>query len=270
MNAALVEYPRELFYPGLVSMTPDRAIRLAGASPEEAGEDALLRELFLAPEDAVVLCVYGGVRATARNPFEAALAARLASLARHSLLDPDTGEIYSSERFVADAFAILSPHRAQNSAILAEMARLGLAAEERPVVDTVERMQGNEREMIVVSYGVADREYAEAEAEFLLDANRFNVSITRARAKLVVLVSQAVLDALPAEEAVLTGSMALKGYVEHCGDAVREVVLEGPAGEPVGARIHYRRLAARAEPGPLSRHDRAAGLLSPLPPPTAL
>jgi hypothetical protein len=270
MNAALVEYPRELFYPGLVSMTPARAIRLAGKRLEEAEEDALLRELFLAPEDAVVLCVYDGIRATARNPFEAALAARLTSLARRSLLDPETGDLYSSQRFAAEAFAVLSPHRAQNSAILAEMARLGLAAEETPVVDTVERMQGNEREMIVVSYGVADREYAEAEAEFLLDANRFNVSITRARAKLVVLVSQAVLDALPADEAVLTGSMALKGYVEHCGDAVRRVVMEGPAGELVEVRIHYRRLVAPAEPGPVSRHDRAAGLLSPLPPPTAL
>jgi hypothetical protein len=131
-------------------------------------------------------------------------------------------------------------------------------------------MQGNEREMIVVSYGVADREYAEAEAEFLLDPNRFNVSITRARAKLIVLVSQAVLDALPADEAVLSGSMALKGYVEHCRDAVREAVMAGPGGEPISVRLHYRRLAAPAEAGPLSRHDRAAGLLSPLPPPTAL
>jgi hypothetical protein len=270
MNAALVDYPRDLFYPGLVSMTPDRAIRLAGAGPDEAEGDALLRELFLAPEDAVVLCVYGGVRATARNPFEAALAARLAALARRSLLDPETGELYPAQRFVTEGCAVLSPHRAQNSAILAEMARLGLAAEETPVVDTVERMQGNEREMIVVSYGVADREYAEAEAEFLLDANRFNVSITRARAKLVVLVSQAVLDALPADESVLTGSMALKGYVEHCGDAVRRVVMEGPGGEPVEARILYRRLAARPESDALSRHDRVAGLLSPLPPPIAL
>jgi predicted flap endonuclease-1-like 5' DNA nuclease len=270
MNAALVEYPRDLFYPGLVSMTPDRIIRLAGAAPEEAGDDALLRELFLAPEDAVVLCVYDGVRATARNPFEAGLAARLVNLARRSLLDPETGDLYSPQRFVADAFAVLSPHRAQNSAILAEMARLGLAAEERPIVDTVERMQGNEREMIVVSYGVADREYAESEAEFLLDANRFNVSVTRARAKLVVLVSQAVLDALPADEAVLTGSMALKGYVEHCSDAVRRVVMEGPAGEPIEVRIHYRRLAAPTETDPISRHDRAVGLLSPLPPPTPL
>ena len=243
MNAALVEYPREIFYPGLLSMTPHRALQLAPAGGDD--EDALLRELFLAPDDAVVLCVHSGPRATARNPFEAALVARLAHLARHSLVDPDSGEIFGAERFVSEAFAVLSPHRAQNSAILAEMRRHGLAPHETPVVDTVERMQGNEREMIVVSYAVADREYAESEAEFLLDPSRFNVSITRARAKLIVLVSQAVLDALPGEESVLSGSMALKGYVEHCHHASHHAVLTGPDGEAVSVHLHYRRLSGR-------------------------
>jgi hypothetical protein len=244
MNAALVEYPRELFYPGLVSMVPGRRLLVGGPAGEDVEEDALLREAFLDPGDAVVLCTYAGVRGTARNPFEAGLAARLARLARPSLLDPATGAPYSDAAFAERAFAVLAPHRAQNAAILSEMRRLGMRPEETPVVDTVERMQGNEREMIVVSYAVADREYAEAEAEFLLDPNRFNVSVTRARAKLVVLVSEEVLDALPADEAVLSGSMALKGYVQHCRDAARDLVLPGPGGEPVRARLHCRRLPA--------------------------
>lgn len=263
MNAALVEYPRALFYPGLHSVTPGRTLGLAPAEAGEDAGDALLRELFLRPDDAIVLCVYTGFRATARNLFEASLAARLTRAARRSLLDPSTGERYTDERFVSEALAVLSPHRAQNSAILAELARLGLSPAETPIVDTVERMQGNEREMIVVSYGVADREYAESEAEFLLDPMRFNVAITRARARLVVLVSQAVLDALPAEHAVLAGSMAIKGYVKHCHHAHRGIVLPGPEGEPIALTLHYRRLSRS-----LSRHDRANGLLSRLPPDT--
>ncbi|HET7321742.1 MAG TPA: ATP-binding protein, partial [Longimicrobiaceae bacterium] len=233
MNAALVRYPRELFYPGLVSMVPERRVAETGG----AGEDELLRDLFLHPNDAVVLCTYDGVRATARNAFEARLVARLAKLARESLLDPGTGSPYGPDAYAGEALAILSPHRAQNSAILAELRALGFAPGEMPVVDTVERMQGNEREMIIVSYAVADREYAEAEAAFLLDPNRFNVSITRARAKLIVLVSEAVLDAVPADEAVLTGSMALKGYADHCADAERVAEVEG-----VKIRCRYRRL----------------------------
>jgi DNA replication ATP-dependent helicase Dna2 len=239
MNRVLVEYPRSLFYTGLFSADPEQRVRVA--TPAAAGDDPL-RELFLDPDDAVVLCTYRGARGTARNAFEAGLAARLVALARRALLDPATGEPFAPERFVAEALAVISPHRAQNAAILAELHALGLAPAELPVVDTVERMQGNERQMIVVSYAVADREYAEAEAEFLLDPNRFNVAITRARAKLVVLVSQEVLDALPADEEVLAGSMALKGFVAHCADGERKATLPGPDGEPVHLTCRYRRM----------------------------
>ncbi|HEX2093281.1 MAG TPA: AAA domain-containing protein [Longimicrobiaceae bacterium] len=242
MNRALVEYPRELFYPGLVSMCPEERIRCAdhGAPADEL--DALLRDLFFRPEDAVVLCTYSGFRAGARNPFEARLAARLARLARAALLDPDTGERFTPERFVSRALAVLSPHRAQNSAIYAEMLEAGLARGELPVVDTVERMQGNEREMVIVSYAVADGEYAEREAEFLLNPNRFNVAITRPRGKLVVLMSEAVLAVLPRDEEVMTGSLAIKGYGRHCADGEREVELPAPDGRPVPVRCRYRRL----------------------------
>jgi superfamily I DNA and/or RNA helicase len=108
-----------------------------------------------------------------------------------------------------------------------------MAPAETPIVDTVERMQGNERELIVVSYAVADREYAESEAGFLLSPNRFNVAVTRARSKLVLLVSEEVLEAVPSDEQVMNGSMALKGYVAHCRDGAADFVLPGPDGSPV-------------------------------------
>lgn len=239
MNEALARYPRRLFYPGLVSMRPDYRVAVAPAALSPA--DALIRDLFLDPRDAVVLCTYRGARSTARNRFEAGLAATIARLARALLLDPSTGARHDDESFVGEAMAIISPHRAQNSAILGELRAAGLAPSELPVVDTVERMQGNERDLILVSYAVADREYAESEAEFLLDPNRFNVAVTRARAKLILLVSEETLRAVPSDERVMEGSMALKGYVAHCRHRVVEVALPGPDGT-VEARIHYRTL----------------------------
>jgi DNA replication ATP-dependent helicase Dna2 len=245
MNAALVEYPREQFYPGLFSVVSDQKLTVASAPPTNDPADALLWELFFRPEDAVVLCTYRGFRATARNPFEAALAARLAHLARVGLVDRRTGSAFSVEAFKAEGLAILSPHRAQNSAILGELAAGGWPRSELPVVDTVERMQGNEREMIVVSYAVADGEYAEREAEFLLNPNRFNVAVTRARSKLIVLMSEEVLRALPRDERVMADSMAVKGYPAHCADAVRDVELPGPGGAIVLVTIRTRRLGWR-------------------------
>ena len=240
MNEVLAAYPRIAFYPGLTSVSPDRRI---GYFPSFAGEqDALFRDLFLQPEDAVVLCTYRGITAAARNGWEAGVVARIARLAREGLLDPTTGSVYAPERFVAEGLAILSPHRAQISAILAELLTVGFPREHLPVVDTVERMQGGERDMILVSYAVADREYAEREAEFLLNPNRFNVSITRPRAKLIVWVSEEVLDVVPRDEETMRDSMALKGFVGFCRDAVREVELPGPAGEPVRVRCRYRKL----------------------------
>ncbi|MDB4952330.1 MAG: hypothetical protein JWM27_4979 [Gemmatimonadetes bacterium] len=244
MNAALVEYPRDLFYPGLLSLVPDRRLAVAppGEMSVEDGVDRLLWETFFRPEDAVVLCTYRGYGATARNAFEAAIVGRLARLARTALRDPRTGDAYTADGFRAEAFAVLSPHRAQNSAILGELAAGGWPRGELPVVDTVERMQGNEREMIVVSYAVADGEYAEREAAFLLNPNRFNVSVTRARRKLVVLMSEEVLRALPRDERVMADSMAVKGYPAHCTDGLREMDLPAPGGGVVHATIRTRRL----------------------------
>jgi hypothetical protein len=147
---------------------------------------------------------------------------------------------FTADGFREQALAILSPHRAQNSAILHELAARGWAYGELPVVDTVERMQGNEREMIVVSYAVADREYAEREAEFLLDPNRFNVAITRPRSKLVLLMSDEVLRALPRDERVMTESMAVKGYADQPWRAVRELDLPAPDGTPVRVIVRVR------------------------------
>lgn len=261
MNRALVEYPREQFYPGLVSMCPDQRIALAGGDAEPDELDRLLCELFLDPADAVVLCTYtlerrpsgaapshaaplpvGPVRYAQRNPFEAELVARLTRLARRRLCEPRSGEPYSDARFVEHGLAVISPHRAQNSAILAALRAAGLRDAELPIVDTVERMQGNEREVILVSYGVADREFAEAEADFLLDPHRFNVAVTRARSKLVVLMSEEILRAVPNDDTVLAGSMAIKGYAAHCADAEREAVVAGPENVAARLRCRYRRL----------------------------
>ncbi len=245
MNRALVRWPRRLFYPGFVSMDPHRRLALLPDAVDLTDPlDALLWDAFLRPDDAVVFCTYEGVRATARNAVEASLVARIARLARAGMIDPATGERYTAEAFRSHALAVISPHRAQNSAILGELVAGGWPRDELPVVDTVERMQGNERELILVSYAVADREYAEREAEFLLNPNRFNVSITRPRAKLIVFMSEDILRTVPQDEEVMTQSTAIKGYPAHFADAPREIDWTAPDGKPVRLKLRTRPVSA--------------------------
>ena len=69
------------------------------------------------------------------------------------------------------------PHRAQKAALRAQFP--GLAAGD--AIDTVERYQGGERDVILVSATASDPAYVLAEAEFLLNMNRLNVAISRPR-----------------------------------------------------------------------------------------
>jgi superfamily I DNA and/or RNA helicase len=90
----------------------------------------------------------------------------------------------------------------------------------RGAIDTVERFQGQQRQVIIASYALGDPDAIRTEDEFLMSLNRFNVMASRARAKLVVLVSQEVVDHLSGDIDVLRESRLLKSYVEsYCNQS---------------------------------------------------
>src|SRR5262249_60435161 len=91
---------------------------------------------------------------------------------------------------------VVSPHHAQIRAIQHELAKLR-TWRAAPFVDTVDKMQGQEADAVLVSYGVADPEFALKEAEFIYGLNRLNVAVTRARSKCVVCLPRPLLEATP-------------------------------------------------------------------------
>lgn len=224
MNEPLTAYPRNVLYRGRFRSTrPDIRIRMSPAIDADS-EDLL--DLLLHPERPVVLCSYEAPRSfTARNPLEAELIAALVERLSRTLVDERTGRVYTPTDFAETGVAILSPHRAQNSAIRHALRARGFDRADKPLplVDTVDKLQGKERSTVLVSYGVADEEYAAAEAEFLLSRSRFNVAATRAERKLIVLCSDAVLGVVPADKKVLLESMMLKEFRSYCADGRRGV-----------------------------------------------
>jgi hypothetical protein len=113
----------------------------------------------------------------------------------------------------------------------------------RPFVDTVDKMQGQECDAVLVSYGVSDVEYALDEQEFIYSLNRLNVSITRARAKTICFLPRPLLE--PPVAAFETDAIAegigfmqgLWGFAEREGTH-EAVALAG------GAVLNVHRIAA--------------------------
>ena len=56
---------------------------------------------------------------------------------------------------------------------------------------------------MISSFGLGDRDQIAAEEEFLFSLNQFNVIASRAKAKLVVLVSRQLVDHLPRDPKML-------------------------------------------------------------------
>jgi superfamily I DNA and/or RNA helicase len=113
----------------------------------------------------------------------------------------------------------LAPHRAQNNAIAQRLAQRLSASSPRagitlPVIDTVERLQGAERDVVLVSLTTSDPDLLES--PFLNNPNRFNVSITRARHKLVVVGSTAFFTRVPRTEAGLLAHQCFTAYYHMC------------------------------------------------------
>jgi hypothetical protein len=244
MNEPLTAYPRHALYRGRFRSTRP-GIRISTDPAIDAASEELA-DILLHPERPVVLCWYVPPRSfTARNPVEAELIALFADTLGRTLLqerDDKPPRPYKPQEFVRKGLAVLSPHRAQNSAIRQALAWRGFggAARPMPLVDTVEKMQGKEREVILVSYGVADEEYATAEAQFLLGRNRFNVAATRAERKLVVVCSSAVLDAVPTDRRTLLDAMMLKEFRQYCADGHVRVPWTSADGDQVVLNIQWK------------------------------
>ncbi len=177
-NETIVGLAHACGYPhALRASTPDLAIRLVPASskPENWPEHLPWSEAWdtlLAPEAPVSCIVYDDQTAASQwNPFEATIAAALTVRLRERLLaglNPHAvgANRWDDEEFFSQAVGIVTPHRAQMALIAEKLiqARPSLAAEPddfeedwvRSAVDTVERFQGQQRDVIVVSYALGD------------------------------------------------------------------------------------------------------------------
>lgn len=242
LNPPLTVFPERTFYPGrFVSRSPKR---LALKNGWDEGLDLLAR-LALHPDLPLVVLLHDGPTAATMNPFEVRIATDLAAvLAARMTVDAQADGVSGPPTDLwVDRLAIVSPHRAQNAAI-----RSALAPEIRDgaFVETVDRIQGKEREAVLLSYCVADPEFALTEGEFIFSPERLNVATTRAACKLVVIVSRRLLETVPAEQELLDKAELLREFVFSCPAMTETTRLDG-AGRPIRIEIRARGFAERGQ-----------------------
>jgi DNA replication ATP-dependent helicase Dna2 len=249
MNEVLTGFAARLLYGPRYRCNDEVVARRRLNLRRKRGMDPLVWSC-LDPEYPLVVVILEGIRATRANPIEADLIAQLVVALREGVRD-ESGKPYASDAdFFRRGVFIVSPHRAQIRAIQQELAARR-TWQSLPFVDTVDKMQGQEADAVLVSYGVADQEFALQEAEFIYGLNRLNVAITRARTKSIVCLPRPLLDAsaqVLENERAAQGLAFMRRLVSELERVGEELAFEG---EDVEARV----LRASAAPA-LAHHGR--------------
>lgn len=99
------------------------------------------------------------------------------------------------EGYSPDDIAVITPFRKQVR-LLRETAHDMLPTDEWPLIDTVERLQGQDVECIIITFAASDEGYIKQTEDFLFNPNRLNVMISRAKTKVIIFASNFVFEEL--------------------------------------------------------------------------
>lgn len=155
-----------------------------------------------------VLYLHHEFDALGRSPYEAKLSAKLiATLLKNGVKAQD--------------MAIITPYRAQVREVKRALVNYNVVREDELdliFVDTIERMQGQEKDYVIFTLANSNPSEVEDRLEFFYSPNRLNVAITRARTKCIVLANEKVFHLC--ENSKDTGSVGIgkRAYWDfYCG-----------------------------------------------------
>ena len=117
-----------------------------------------------------------------------------------------------------EGLGVVVPHRAQRAALREAFPQLcvfdqtsGLPV--RSAIGTVERFQGGERTVILVSATESDLAYLLSSSEFLLDPRRLTVALSRAKRKMVLVASRSIFSLFSPDEETFANSLLWKNLL---------------------------------------------------------
>jgi hypothetical protein len=251
MNTTLCQFPATTLYGSqyqpATAAVANRRLRLASQGNGTSPMPELLTWL-LDPDYALVVAILDGVQAATENRLEAEIVASVACELRLRLYQ-ENGRRYPDSKlgdsqFWRQGLGIVSPHHVQIRAIQQALHRLR-PWESTPFVDTVDKMQGQQSQAVIVSYGVSDTETALQEAEFIYRLNRLNVAITRAQAKCMVFLPRPLLEPsleLLRHDKAATGLGFMHALIDYCATGQERTFSLTPFQHGAGARLRVLRV----------------------------
>jgi DNA replication ATP-dependent helicase Dna2 len=170
MNERLSQWPSKQYYGGNLKSADGIAKRLFKLEKTLSKYKDVLSD-----ENAFVFIPSPGVNTRTHSKEEADLVVGLIQTA------VDAGLNLSD-------IGVVTPYRNQAKMIKNQLSeKFGTFTAKEVVTDTVERMQGQERKMIIISLCSTDRQFIHAVANFFFQPERLNVAITRPMVKLVLI-----------------------------------------------------------------------------------
>jgi len=203
LNNDLIRIPNILFYDSLLKSAVSPYTQKNDFESEK--HDAILNH-----PDSKVLFLHREFDSQGRSPHEAKIVAELVvDLFKNGVKFKDIN--------------ILTPYRAQvreiKKAVAQTLKGIGKAyREEELFIDTVDRMQGQEKDYIIYSLSNSHPLESKRRLDFFYSPNRLNVAITRAMKKCIVIANYKVFDIIDEDLADLPEYDELKSSLDTFKD----------------------------------------------------
>ncbi|MCR5214088.1 MAG: ATP-binding protein [Eubacterium sp.] len=231
MNGILCKYPSLALY-GPSYVAANDKIRDQKILLDHEPEDELI-SFLLDREFPLVFVELTGVGRD-QNAGEIDLVTKLIKELHDHQVNEDSGRLVRDEgNFWRDSYrpdgssiegacGIISPHHEHINRLRTSLSAAMNIQRDDIFIGTVDKLQGKERKAVIVSYGVSEAEKIRNESEFIFSHNRFNVSITRGKAKTIVILSDAIAESnmmttvmTSSDQALGKGISFIHGFVNY-------------------------------------------------------